>query len=209
MFSLICISSFGDDIYFLMIITHFVHFDRDCSVTLNTWAHFTAFTLSKRFELFLPDLCDLFSTSCLPCRVNVGCGPAEERVLLTGLHAVADIYCENCKTTLGWKYVSQSLLKLPVLMLLDAPLTPAAVLLRNYAVSWLPRGQIMLLQVKRTKLLSLKSCLLKPWWQFFLLTVVFRLRDWALRGLLALKIITVPKGWLQTARLVPLRVYSD
>ncbi|XP_054699990.1 protein yippee-like 1 isoform X1 [Grus americana] len=37
-------------------------------------------------------------------QVNVGCGPAEERVLLTGLHAVADIYCENCKTTLGWKY---------------------------------------------------------------------------------------------------------
>ncbi|XP_027016980.1 protein yippee-like 3 isoform X1 [Tachysurus fulvidraco] len=36
--------------------------------------------------------------------VNVGCGPAEERVLLTGLHAVADIYCENCHTTLGWKY---------------------------------------------------------------------------------------------------------
>ncbi|CAP24493.1 Protein CBG03644 [Caenorhabditis briggsae] len=36
--------------------------------------------------------------------VNVGCGPAEERVLLTGLHAVADIYCEICKTTLGWKY---------------------------------------------------------------------------------------------------------
>lgn len=38
-------------------------------------------------------------------RVNVGCGPAEERVLLTGLHAVADIFCECCKTTLGWKYV--------------------------------------------------------------------------------------------------------
>jgi len=36
--------------------------------------------------------------------VNVGCGPAEERVLLTGLHAVADIYCDCCKTTLGWKY---------------------------------------------------------------------------------------------------------
>ncbi|KAA8592485.1 hypothetical protein FQN60_017940 [Etheostoma spectabile] len=43
--------------------------------------------------------CDGFTA-----RVNVGCGPAEERVLLTGLHAVADIYCENCKTTLGWKY---------------------------------------------------------------------------------------------------------
>ena len=33
--------------------------------------------------------------------VNVGCGPAEERVLLTGLHAVADIFCDCCKTTLG------------------------------------------------------------------------------------------------------------
>ncbi|XP_065055449.1 protein yippee-like 1 isoform X2 [Rhopilema esculentum] len=38
--------------------------------------------------------------------VNIACGPAEERVLLTGLHAVADIYCESCKTTLGWKYLS-------------------------------------------------------------------------------------------------------
>lgn len=36
--------------------------------------------------------------------VNIGCGPAEERILLTGLHAVADIYCDCCKTTLGWKY---------------------------------------------------------------------------------------------------------
>lgn len=39
-------------------------------------------------------------------RVNIGCGRAEERFLLTGLHAVADIYCNSCKTTLGWKYVS-------------------------------------------------------------------------------------------------------
>ena len=44
-------------------------------------------------------------------RVNVGCGPAEERLLLTGLHAVADIYCENCHTTLGWKYVSAAACK--------------------------------------------------------------------------------------------------
>ncbi|XP_030042065.1 protein yippee-like 4 [Microcaecilia unicolor] len=36
--------------------------------------------------------------------VNIGCRPAEERLLLTGLHSVADIFCENCKTTLGWKY---------------------------------------------------------------------------------------------------------
>ncbi|XP_047142270.1 protein yippee-like 1 [Hydra vulgaris] len=36
--------------------------------------------------------------------LNIVCGPAEQRILLTGLHAVADIYCENCKTALGWKY---------------------------------------------------------------------------------------------------------
>ena len=37
--------------------------------------------------------------------VNVGCGPAEERVLLTGLHAVADIFCDCCKTTLGMLHI--------------------------------------------------------------------------------------------------------
>ncbi|XP_053923313.1 protein yippee-like 4 isoform X1 [Cuculus canorus] len=41
--------------------------------------------------------------------VNVGCGPAEQRLLLTGLHSVADIFCQSCKTTLGWKYVSAPL----------------------------------------------------------------------------------------------------
>lgn len=46
----------------------------------------------------------LFDNTAFGFRVNVGCGPAEERLLLTGLHAVADIYCENCHTTLGWKY---------------------------------------------------------------------------------------------------------
>ncbi|KAK6296841.1 hypothetical protein J4Q44_G00329830 [Coregonus suidteri] len=90
-------------------------------------------TRSKTFQAYLPSCHRTYS--CIHCRahlanhdelisksfqgsqgraylfnsvVNVGCGPAEERVLLTGLHAVADIYCENCKTTLGWKYVSKS-----------------------------------------------------------------------------------------------------
>ncbi|XP_077152284.1 protein yippee-like 2 isoform X1 [Ranitomeya variabilis] len=88
-------------------------------------------TRSKTFQAYLPSCHRTYS--CIHCRahlanhdelisksfqgsqgraylfnsvVNVGCGPAEERVLLTGLHAVADIYCENCKTTLGWKYIS-------------------------------------------------------------------------------------------------------
>ncbi|XP_062307213.1 protein yippee-like 1 isoform X1 [Osmerus eperlanus] len=86
-------------------------------------------TKSKTFQAYLPSCHRTYS--CIHCRahlanhdelisksfqgsqgraylfnsvVNIGCGPAEERVLLTGLHAVADIYCENCKTTLGWKY---------------------------------------------------------------------------------------------------------
>lgn len=36
--------------------------------------------------------------------INITCGPAVQRELITGSHAVADIYCANCKTTLGWKY---------------------------------------------------------------------------------------------------------
>jgi hypothetical protein len=39
-------------------------------------------------------------------RVNVRLGPKEERVLITGLHTVADIHCTCCATVLGWKYVS-------------------------------------------------------------------------------------------------------
>ncbi len=84
---------------------------------------------SKTFRAYLPECHRTYS--CIHCRahlanhdelisksfqgsqgraylfnsvINIGCGPAEERVLLTGLHAVADIYCECCKTTLGWKY---------------------------------------------------------------------------------------------------------
>mmetsp|Transcript_10010 Transcript_10010/g.27192 ORF Transcript_10010/g.27192 Transcript_10010/m.27192 type:complete len:111 (+) Transcript_10010:311-643(+) len=38
-------------------------------------------------------------------RVNVTTGPRENRLLLTGLHVVADIYCNCCDTRLGWKYL--------------------------------------------------------------------------------------------------------
>ena len=37
--------------------------------------------------------------------LNVNSGPTENRLLLTGLHVVADIYCNSCDTRLGWKYV--------------------------------------------------------------------------------------------------------
>ena len=32
-------------------------------------------------------------------------GPTEERELMTGLHSVADIFCSNCNSRLGWKYL--------------------------------------------------------------------------------------------------------
>ncbi len=38
--------------------------------------------------------------------MNVTLGPKEERLLLTGLHCVADISCINCQTVMGWMYVS-------------------------------------------------------------------------------------------------------
>lgn len=41
----------------------------------------------------------------LRCRINVGVGNHEERRLLTGVHIVADIYCNVCRSVLGWKYV--------------------------------------------------------------------------------------------------------
>ena len=37
--------------------------------------------------------------------VNVMLGPKEERVLMTGLHSVADIFCTCCSARLGWKYL--------------------------------------------------------------------------------------------------------
>lgn len=36
--------------------------------------------------------------------INITTGPAVQRELNTGSHAVADIFCSNCKTTIGWKY---------------------------------------------------------------------------------------------------------
>uniref|UniRef100_A0A7R9U7K2 Protein yippee-like n=1 Tax=Pinguiococcus pyrenoidosus TaxID=172671 RepID=A0A7R9U7K2_9STRA len=36
--------------------------------------------------------------------VNVMTGPSERRVLITGLHVVADIYCIQCESLIGWTY---------------------------------------------------------------------------------------------------------
>ncbi|XP_024545141.1 protein yippee-like At5g53940 isoform X4 [Selaginella moellendorffii] len=36
--------------------------------------------------------------------VNVFEGPLEERMMTTGVHTVADIYCKGCQQNVGWKY---------------------------------------------------------------------------------------------------------
>lgn len=36
--------------------------------------------------------------------VNVRIGPPEDRLLMTGLHSVNDIFCKRCKNMVGWTY---------------------------------------------------------------------------------------------------------
>ncbi|CAN6205896.1 unnamed protein product [Urochloa humidicola] len=36
--------------------------------------------------------------------VNVSFGPNEDRILMTGMHIVNDIYCSCCQRLLGWRY---------------------------------------------------------------------------------------------------------
>ena len=38
--------------------------------------------------------------------VNVTVGLNEERMMMTGLHTVADLFCVGCGSIVGWKYVS-------------------------------------------------------------------------------------------------------
>lgn len=39
-------------------------------------------------------------------RVNIMLGPQEERLMLSGMHTVEDIFCCCCGQIVGWKYVS-------------------------------------------------------------------------------------------------------
>lgn len=48
----------------------------------------------------------------LNVRVNISMGPLEERMMLSGMHTVADIFCCCCGQNVGWKYVKPSSLSL-------------------------------------------------------------------------------------------------
>lgn len=114
------------------VVTSHIKNHRSCKHSLENYIYLLkdySATMVKTFQAYLPSTNRTYS--CVHCRahlashdelisksfqgsqgpaylfnsvVNVACGQTEERVLLTGLHAVADIYCECCKTPLGWKY---------------------------------------------------------------------------------------------------------
>ncbi|KAL9236792.1 hypothetical protein vseg_011421 [Gypsophila vaccaria] len=37
--------------------------------------------------------------------VNVSVGPDEDRLMMSGMHTVADVFCCGCGQLLGWKYM--------------------------------------------------------------------------------------------------------
>lgn len=41
--------------------------------------------------------------------VNVNVGEKEERMMMTGMHTVVDIFCVGCGSIVGWKYVRLNL----------------------------------------------------------------------------------------------------
>ncbi|CAN6842246.1 unnamed protein product [Brassica oleracea] len=45
-------------------------------------------------------------TSSIVRKVNVSMGPLEERMMLSGMHTVAGIFCCCCRQNVGWKYES-------------------------------------------------------------------------------------------------------
>lgn len=49
--------------------------------------------------------------------VNVTVGEKEERMMMTGLHTVVDIFCVCCGSIVGWKYVRPLIPRLNVLFL--------------------------------------------------------------------------------------------
>ncbi|XP_037495846.1 protein yippee-like isoform X2 [Jatropha curcas] len=70
---------------------------------------------SIRYRWFITDnklkgivcsyLCS-FSFNHLPLfgRVNVSMGVKEDRMMMTGIHTVVDIFCVGCGSIVGWKY---------------------------------------------------------------------------------------------------------
>ena len=64
-------------------------------------------------------------------------GAKEDRNLITGLHTVADVYCNSCQTVLGWKYVSFLFSPFPLALLVVVRERP-----RPRGFSWSSHGDL-------------------------------------------------------------------
>ena len=51
-------------------------------------------------------LCFMCCSFFVHCSVNVTVGAKEDRMMMTGMHTVVDIFCVGCGSIVGWKYVS-------------------------------------------------------------------------------------------------------
>jgi len=71
---------------------------------INTWLLLASFMFTVDVALYCSLIAQVHGCA-THCRVNVTLGPKEERLLITGLHSVADIHCTSCNTVIGWKYV--------------------------------------------------------------------------------------------------------
>jgi hypothetical protein len=65
-----------------------------------------AFLMNNMYDLGVR-ICSALSAHLL-CRFNVRVGPARNRLLMTGIHTIADVQCSQCDFVLGWKYVSEA-----------------------------------------------------------------------------------------------------
>lgn len=45
-------------------------------------------------------------------RENVTVGEKEQRMMMTGMHIVVDIFCVTCGSIVGWKYVRSPILSI-------------------------------------------------------------------------------------------------
>lgn len=56
--------------------------------------------------------------------VNIDLGPAQDKMLITGLHSICDVHCTQCRTYLGWKYVGARHCLSPLLYLFSSTRSP-------------------------------------------------------------------------------------
>lgn len=92
-------------------------------LTLCLCSHFNAgmdkliSSMKCKFSDFLYQFCTFSSLSLflvaflllllMMISVNISTGNEEDRMLMTGLHTVTDIFCVGCGSNVGWKYVRQ------------------------------------------------------------------------------------------------------